>query len=179
MRRSSTQPRLSFWRLTRTGRSARPSPRAIRPVPLRRTSAAVMALRRPARRSAAIALWNTVHRPRLLHLLTRADRIAFLQKLGERRSCAFGDRFPQVFWQVGECHIWVDRLHIAKKLVRQSTGPALQRRNPIEDCGEDDRLHDVTGGSRHSGLVGGLSCGRSLSHAPDAAPLPQDARSRQ
>src|SRR5689334_9879108 len=94
----STEPRLSLRRLARTRRSAS------RPTGTARTVARTIAFR--ARRAAAalavadgtavlrratVSFGHAVHRARLLHLLTRADRIAFLQKLRERGAGALGD----------------------------------------------------------------------------------------
>src|SRR3982750_4039944 len=81
----------------------------------------------------ALALRDPVHRPRLLHLLPRADRIAFLQELGESRSRRLGDLVLQFLGQVRKGHVWMDRLDVAKQLVGQTSGRALQRRDRVDD----------------------------------------------
>ena len=78
-----------------------------------------------------VALGNPVERPRLLHLLTRPDGIPILQKLGERRSRALDDRVLKRFRKIGEGNVPVDRLHIAKQLVRKAAGSALERLHGI------------------------------------------------
>src|SRR5690348_8466933 len=77
----STQPRLALGRLARPSPAARAAGPAAGPVgtaALRRASSSPMSLRGSAWRSPAVALRNAVHRPRLLHLLARADRVPFL-----------------------------------------------------------------------------------------------------
>src|SRR4051812_13464828 len=94
-----------------------------------------MARRRTARRTSPIArtgplaLRHPVEWTRLPHLLSRTDRIALLEQLGERRTRAGGDRVLQLFRQIGEGDVGVDCLDVAQQLVGQATRSTLQ-------CGE-------------------------------------------
>src|SRR5436305_5653899 len=120
---------------------------------LGRAAAAAMALRRPARWTAAVgslALGHAVHRPRLLHLLARANGIALLQQPGECRPGTFGNLALQLLWQIRKGDVGMDRLDIAEKLVGQPARRSLQRGDRIDDRREDDRLHDIIGGFLHS-----------------------------
>src|SRR5947199_3952867 len=111
-----------------TTTAARTSTAAVVAAALGRATAAAMALRRPARWAAAVgslALGHAVHRPRLLHLLARANGIALLQQLGERRACALRDRVLQFLRQIGEGDVRMDRLNVAQQLVGQSARRAL------------------------------------------------------
>jgi hypothetical protein len=60
-----------------------------------------------------LPLRHAVHRPRLLHLLARTDRIAFLQQLRERRAGALGDLVLKLLRQISEGHVGMDRLYVA------------------------------------------------------------------
>jgi hypothetical protein len=91
-----------------------------------------MALPGSAWRSAPVALRHPVHRSRLLQLLARADGISFLEELSERGSRGFSNRVLELLGKVGERYVRMDRLDIAKKLVRKALGRALQRRDPVE-----------------------------------------------
>jgi hypothetical protein len=64
---------------------------------------------------------------------------------GERRD----NRVLNRLGQVGEGDVGVDRLDVAQQLVGQPARSFLQRRERVEDRGEDDGLHDVVGGSLH------------------------------
>jgi hypothetical protein len=97
----------------------------------------------------AIPLRHPVHRALRLHLLARADGIAFLQELRERRAGAVRNRNLKLFRKVDESHIRVNGLDIAQKLVGKTTRPLLQRGDSIEHSREQDRLHDIVGGSLH------------------------------
>ena len=77
-------------------------------------------------RAAALALGNAVERARLLHLLARADRIAFLQELGEGGADALCDRILHPWagrrrWRCG------GRLEVAQQIVGQAARARLQR----------------------------------------------------
>jgi hypothetical protein len=85
----------------------------------------------------------------LLHLLPRPDRIAFLQKLRERRVRALGNLVLKLLGQIGEGDVRVDRLDVAQQLIGQPARPPLERRNSIQHSREDHGLHDVARGSRH------------------------------
>jgi len=108
-----------------------------------------MSLHSSTRWAAPVALGNPVERTRLLHLLPRSDRIAFLQELGKCGSSRLRNLILKLLRQVGECHVRMNRLDVTKKLVGQPTRTALQRRDALEHGAEDDRLHDVTRRSRH------------------------------
>src|ERR671912_2962458 len=98
----STQPRLPFRRLARargaaTG-SARPAGSLGRPIAFRPRGTATslpVPNRAPVVRRATISLRHAIHGASRLHLLARADGIAFLQELGERRAGACGNRILQ------------------------------------------------------------------------------------
>jgi hypothetical protein len=92
---------------------------------------------------------NPVHRPCRLHLLTGADRIAFLEQLRESRTGAVRYCVLQFLRQIRECHVWVDRLDIAQELVRKPACSRLERGDSIEHSREKDRLHHFGGGSLH------------------------------
>lgn len=78
-----------------------------------------MTLRRPARRSAPVALGDPVDRTRLLHLLARTDRIAFFQKLGEGRVSRLDDLLLKLLGQIREGDVGMDCLNVAQELVRK------------------------------------------------------------
>src|SRR6185295_9487206 len=111
----------------------------------------------PSRRATpvvgALALRDAVYRPRRLHLLARPDGIALLEQRRERRAGAFRKLVLKLLGQIGKRHIGVDRLNVAQQLVGQAARRALQRRDAVEHRREQDRLHDVAGGSRHDGLA--------------------------
>src|SRR5829696_3748127 len=158
----STQPRLAFRRLARargaaTG-SAGPSwslRRAIAFRPRRTATSLPVPNRAPVVGNATIPLWHAIHGTGRLHLLARADGIAFLQELGERRAGACSDRILQFVRQIGEGDVRMDRLHVAEELVGQASGSRLQRRDGIEHSRKDDRLHHFSGGSLHFPLPAG------------------------
>jgi len=86
----------------------------------------------------ALALGNPVERPRLLHLLARPDRVAFLQKLGECRPRALGNRVLKLLGKIGERDVGMDGLHLAQQLIGKAPRAALQRRDPVEHRREQD-----------------------------------------
>jgi hypothetical protein len=85
--------------------------------------------------------------------LARSDGVTFLQQRREGRARALNELILQLFWQICERHIGMNRLNVAKKLVRETTGSPLQRRDPIQHRRKQDRLHDVISGSRHGVLT--------------------------
>src|SRR5689334_4102165 len=103
---SSTQPRLAL-RLTWARRPSWTARSAIGPFPT-----ATMTLRGTAWWPAAVALGHPVHRARLLHLLTRTDRIALLEQGRERRPRAFHKLILKLLGKIGESHIGMNRLNV-------------------------------------------------------------------
>ena len=61
---------------------------------------------------------NAVHRPRLLDLLLRAHRIAFLQELSEGGADALRDRILYRLWEVREGGVAMDALQITQHQIR-------------------------------------------------------------
>ena len=154
----STQPRRAFRRLARTRRAAAGTGRAApgtvpRPLAVRiaRRPAAALAVTHRATivRRTAVALRNSIHRPGLLHLLARADRIALLEQLRECRARALHNRVLKLLREVRDRHVRVNGLQIPHELVRKATRGRLQRGDCIEHSREQDRLHHFVGGSLH------------------------------
>ena len=123
----STEPWLALGRLARARRAAAGATRAARsvgrPVAIRTrraTPSLSVADGAAILRSAAVALRHTVHRPLRLHLLARADRITFLQKLRECGTRTVRDGVLKLLRQIRECDVRMDRLNIAQELVRQA-----------------------------------------------------------
>jgi hypothetical protein len=82
--------------------------------------------------------------------LARPDRISVLQKLRERGARRLDDCVLELFWQVGEGHVAVDRLHVPEQLVGESPGRALQGLDRFHHGREDDRLHHFIRWPLHS-----------------------------